>query len=158
MSKEHKQIPSNGAKRYHVQDYVRWSDCDTAGFILWSAYTRFIEIAETEFFRGMGYPYKVLFDHLNIWLPRVQLHFDYKTPALLDELLDVEVWVGRIGNTSIRLEFDILKPDGEIAMEAYLVMVTTTREWPPTPIPVPQELREAMAPYRADLISESKAE
>jgi len=30
---------------------------------------------------------------------------------------DVEVWVGRIGNTSIRLEFDILLPDGEMAMK-----------------------------------------
>jgi acyl-CoA thioester hydrolase len=139
------------AKRYHVKDYVRWSDVDTAGFIRWSAYVRFIEIAETEFFRGMGYPYGTLFDTLNVWLPRVQLHFDYRKPALLDELLDVEVWVGRIGNSSIRLEFDILTPNGDMAMEAYLVLVTTTREWPPKSVPVPQELRDAMAPYRIDV-------
>ena len=107
--------------------------------------------SETEFFRGLGYPYATLFDRLNVWLPRAQLHFDYRKPARLDELLDVEVWVGRIGNSSIRLEFDILLPDGEMAMEAYLVLVTTTREWPPKPVPVPQELREAMAPYRKDV-------
>ena len=151
MAGQSKTKNGNGTKRYHVQDYVRWSDCDTAGFILWSAYTRFLEIAETEFFRGMGYPYRILFDQLNIWIPRVQLHFDYKSPALLDELLDVEVWVGKIGNSSIRLEFDIIKPDGQIAMEAYMVLVTTSREWPPSPVPVPDELRSAMAPYRIDL-------
>jgi acyl-CoA thioesterase FadM len=92
-----------------------------------------------------------LFDQLNVWLPRAQLHFDYRKPARLDELLDVEVWVGRIGNSSIRLEFDILLPDGEMAMVAYLVLVTTSREWPPKPVSVPQELRDAMTPYRKDL-------
>ena len=150
-AKESTGLPGKAPKRYHVRDYVRWSDVDTAGFIRWSAYVRFIEVAETEFFRGLGYPYATLFDRLNVWLPRAQLHFDYRKPARLDELLDVEVWVGRIGNSSIRLEFDILLPDGEMAMEAYLVLVTTTREWPPKPVPVPQELRDAMAPYRKDL-------
>jgi acyl-CoA thioester hydrolase len=134
-----------------VRDYVRWSDVDTAGIIRWSAYVRFIEVAETEFFRGLGFPYATLFDRLNVWLPRVQLHFDYRNPAKLDELLDVEVWVGRVGNSSIRLEFDILLPSGDMAMEAYLVLVTTTREWPAKAVPVPAELRDAMAPYRRDL-------
>jgi acyl-CoA thioester hydrolase len=151
MSTESTNTSRKETGRYHVRDYVRWSDVDPAGFIRWSAYVRFIEVAESELFRGIGYPYATLFDKLNVWLPRVQLHFDYRKPARLDELLDVEVWVGRIGNSSIRLEFDILTPGGDMAMEAYLVLVTTNRELPLKPVRVPQELRDAMTPYRKDL-------
>ena len=95
----------NLARRHRVQEYVRWSDVDTSGIICWNAYVRFVEIAETEFFRALGFPYATLWDRLDIWLPRVQAHFDYLNPAVLDELLDIEIWVGRIGRSSIRLEF-----------------------------------------------------
>ena len=37
------------ALRFRVQERVRWSDVDASGNILWSAYTRFVELAETEF-------------------------------------------------------------------------------------------------------------
>jgi YbgC/YbaW family acyl-CoA thioester hydrolase len=82
-------------RRHRVQEYVRWSDVDVSGLICWSAYVRFVEIAETELFRALGYPYATLWDQLDIWLPRVQVHFDYRNPVRLDELLDIEVWVLR---------------------------------------------------------------
>src|SRR4249919_3686184 len=88
-------------RRHRVQEHVRWSDVDVSGVICWSAYVRFVEIAETELFRALGYPYATLWDQLDIWLPRVQVHFDYRNPVRLDELLDIEVWVGRIGRSSI---------------------------------------------------------
>jgi acyl-CoA thioester hydrolase len=141
---------SGTTRRHRVQEYVRWSDVDVSGIICWSAYTRFVEIAETELFRALGYPYATLWEQLDIWLPRVQAHFDYRNPARLDELLDIEVWVGRIGRSSIRLEFLISKPNGEVAAEAHVAIVAIGRK-DPRPVDVPQALLEAMAPYRADV-------
>lgn len=137
-------------RRHRVQEYVRWSDIDVSGLICWSAYVRFVEIAETELFRALGYPYATLWDQLDIWLPRVQVHFDYRNPVRLDELLDIEVWVGRIGRSSIRLEFLMRKPDGQVAAEAYLVMAAIGRK-DSRSVAVPQALLDAMAPYRADV-------
>ena len=37
---------------FRIQERVRWSDVDASGFILWSAYTRLVEMAETELFRA----------------------------------------------------------------------------------------------------------
>jgi YbgC/YbaW family acyl-CoA thioester hydrolase len=139
-------------RRHRVQEHVRWSDVDVSGIIFWGAYVRFVEFGETEFFRALGFPYATLWDQLDIWLPRVQVHFDYRSPARLDELLDIEVWVGRIGRSSIRLEFAMRKPDGELAAEAYLVMVAISRK-DSRPVEVPQRLLEALAPYRADAAS-----
>jgi acyl-CoA thioester hydrolase len=142
--------PSAGdARRHRVQERVRWSDVDVSGNICWSAYVRFVEIAETELFRAAGYPYAALWDRLDIWLPRVQLHFDYRNPVRLDDLLEIEVWVGRIGRSSIRLEFTVRRPDGALAAEAYLVIVAMDRK-DSKPVGVPRGLLDALAPYRAD--------
>jgi len=144
-------VPSTAipARRHRIQEHVRWSDVDVSGIICWSAYARFVEIAETEFFRALGFPYATLWDQLDIWLPRVQAHFEYRNPVRLDELLDIEIWVGRVGRSSIRLEFRMWRPDGQVAAEAYLVIISIARK-DSRPLEVPQALLQALAPYRAD--------
>ncbi len=77
--------------RFRVQERVRWSDVDASGNILWSAYSRFVELAETELFRAAGFAYATLWDALDIWLPRVQFHLDYRSPVRLDDLLDMQI-------------------------------------------------------------------
>ena len=134
------------ARRHHVQDYVRWSDVDVSGIIRWGTYVRFVEMAETELFRAAGFPYATLWDRLDIWLPRVQFHLDYRNPARLDELLDIEIWVGRIGRSSIRLEFVVKKPGGDLAAEGYLVIVSIDRRNAKS-VGVPKALLDALAPY-----------
>jgi acyl-CoA thioester hydrolase len=136
-------------QRHRVQEYVRWSDVDVSGIIRWSAYVRFVELAETELFRALGYPYATLWDQLDIWLPRVQVHFDYRSPVVLDDLLGIEVWVGKVGRSSIRLEFLMHKPDGSAAAAAYLVMVAISRK-DSRSVDIPPALLAALAPYRAD--------
>jgi acyl-CoA thioester hydrolase len=136
-------------RRHRLQEYVRWSDVDISGIICFAAYARIIETAEMELFRAIGFPYATVWDELDIWLPRVQLHYDFRSPALLDELLDVEVWVGRMGKSSLQLEFGVQRPNGEVAAEAHLVAVTVDRDRQ-RPVPIPDRLRAALAPYRAD--------
>jgi acyl-CoA thioester hydrolase len=137
--------PGN-ARRHRVQEYVRWSDVDVSGIIGWGAYVRFVELAETELFRAAGFPYATLWDRLDIWLPRVQFHLDYRNPARLDELLDIEIWVGRIGRSSIRLEFAVRNPGGDLTAEGRLVIVSVdrTKGWS---VDVPKPLLDALAPY-----------
>jgi len=134
------------AQRHRVQEYVRWSDVDVSGIIRWGTYVRFVEMAETELFRAAGFPYATLWDRLDIWLPRVQFHLDYRNPARLDELLDIEIWVGRIGRSSIRLEFAVKKAGGDLAAEGHLVIVSIDRK-NALSVDVPKPLLDALAPY-----------
>jgi YbgC/YbaW family acyl-CoA thioester hydrolase len=136
--------------RYGVQERVRWSDVDASGIILWSAYTRFVERAETELFRAAGFPYATLWDRLDIWLPRVQFHLDYRSPARLDDLLDTGIWVARIGRSSIRFEFAVSKAGAEVVAQGYLVIVAISRS-DGRSVEVPTALADALAPYRTDL-------
>ena len=133
-------------RRHRVQECVRWSDVDVSGIIRWGTYVRLIEMAETELFRAAGFPYATLWDRLDIWLPRVQFHLDYRNPARLDELLDIEIWVGPIGRSSIRLLFAVKKPGGDLAAEGYLVIVSIDRKTAKA-VDVPKALLHALAPY-----------
>ncbi len=139
-------------KKFTIEERVRWGDVDAAGIIFYGSYIRFFEIAETELFRAVGLPYGVVFDELNIWVPRVHLEFDFHRAAQLDDLLEVSVWVGKIGTTSLRLNFEVRRKDRDDKIEekliatAHFVLVSTRRD-NLQPIPVPEELRRALEPY-----------
>jgi acyl-CoA thioester hydrolase len=145
-------VKSRSHKRFRVSEYVRWSDIDLAGIICYGAYVRFFEIAESELFRSLGLPFSELFEKLDFWLPRAQLHFEFRTPALLDDRLDLEMWVSKIGTSSLRLEFQARKnnPTRDLTAEAYAVLVAVGRK-DLRPIPLPPVLVEALAPFRSDL-------
>ena len=141
-----------GNERFRSHEIVRWSDVDKAGIIFYGAYVRFFEIAETELFREIGYPYSKLFEHFDIWLPRKLLHFEFHSPALLDDTLEVEAWIGHIGRTSLRIEFATYQRDGEARIktaDGHVVMVCADRDQL-RPTPLPAELVERLQPYLAD--------
>jgi len=139
-------------KKFTVEERVRWGDVDAARIIFYGSYIRFFEIAETELFRAAELPYGKLFDELNIWLPRVHLECDFRRAAQLDDLLEVSVYVGKIGRTSLRLDFEVRRKCADGTIEegliatAHFVLVSAQRDGL-QPIPVPEELRRALGPY-----------
>jgi len=138
--------------KFTIEERVRWGDVDAAGIIFYGSYIRFFEIAETELFRAVGLPYGKVFDELEIWLPRVHLECDFHNATRLDDLLEVSVYAGKIGRTSLRLNFEVRRKgqDGKLEADlmatAHFVLVSTGRE-DLRPVVVPDELRRALAPY-----------
>jgi YbgC/YbaW family acyl-CoA thioester hydrolase len=139
-------------KKFTIEERVRWGDVDAARIIFYGSYIRFFEIAETELFRAVGMPYGKVFDELDIWLPRVHLECDFRRVSQLDDLLEVSVYVGNVGNTSLRLDFEVRRkgPDGSVEegliATAHFVLVAVRRDTL-DPISVPEELRRALGPY-----------
>ena len=135
------------AEKFSIEERVRWGDVDAARIIFYGAYIRFFEFAETELFRAVGLPYGVVFDELNIWLPRVHLECDFKRAAQLDDLLVVSVWVGRFGNKSMRLNFEVhRKGEDALIADAHFVLAAVQRATLET-VRIPDELRRRLAPY-----------
>jgi YbgC/YbaW family acyl-CoA thioester hydrolase len=133
--------------KYRIEERVRWGDVDAASIIFYGAYIRFFEFAETELFRAVGLPYGRMFDELDIWLPRAHLECDFRRAARLDDLLEVSVFVGRIGTKSLRLNFEVRRNgEDELLAEAHFVLVAVRRGTFES-IPIPEELRRRLAPY-----------
>lgn len=134
--------------RYAVLEHVRWEDIDAAGIINYQAYLRLFALAEAEMLRACGLSYKELGEELGIWLPRVHVECDFFEPLLLDELVVVEAWFGRIGRTSIQVDFAVrrkARPEREVAVGRYVLVVVKQREF--TALPVPPRLLERITPY-----------
>jgi len=141
-------------KKFTIEERVRWGDVDAARIIFYGAYIRFFEIAETELFRAAGMDYGVMFDKADVWLPRVHLECDFLNAARLDDLLEVSVCVGRIGRSSMRLNFEVRRKGEEsLIATAHFVLAAVKRDTFET-VPVPQDLRDRLEPYTVKQESE----
>ena len=141
-------------KKFTIHEPVRWSDIDRAGIIYYGQFLRFFEIAETELFRAVGLPYSEVFDRLDIWLPRVQIHFDFRKPLLLDDLIEVSAYVGRFGSKSLTLRFEVNKKgESDLVAEGHVVLACVSRSTFKS-VFVPAEIIESLRPYLAEQSSE----
>ena len=134
-------------QKFTIEERVRWGDVDAAGIIFYGAYIRFFEFAETELFRAVGLPYGVMFEELDIWLPRVHLECDFHHAARLDDLLGVSVYVGRFGNKSMRLDFEVRRSGEELLIaDAHFVLASVRRDTFET-VPIPEALKVQLKQY-----------
>ena len=129
---------------FEVRDRVRWSDVDIAGIIYFGAYVRFIELAETELFRELGFPFAKVFDQLDVWLPRVHLDFDFRRPARMDDELIVRTRVAKVGNSSITLKIDVHDAATDEIDASCTLIVATVDRGKMKSRPIPAELRGAL--------------
>lgn len=131
---------------FRFTERIRWADVDLVGIMRFSAVTRFIEMAEQELLRDAGMPFSTLFDPAPVWMPRRHLAIEYLAPARIDDLLTIDVWVSRLGETSLTLSCELLLPDGRVVARTALVIVCVTVE-DFTKRPLPRVVREKLGPY-----------
>jgi acyl-CoA thioester hydrolase len=133
-----------GVRVFEVRDRVRWSDVDIAGTIYFGAYVRFIELAETELLRALGFPYGKMFELLDIWLPRVHLDFDFFAPALMDDELILKTHIEKLGASSITMRMIVHNARAlEVDAAATLVVAAVDRASMKS-TPIPADLRAAL--------------
>jgi acyl-CoA thioesterase FadM len=91
-----------------------------------------------------------VFDRFDIWLPRVQIHFDFRKPLMLDDLIEVSAYIGRFGTKSLTLRIEVTKKgeDGLVA-EGHVVLACVSRSTFQS-VPIPQDLRERLKEYVAE--------
>jgi acyl-CoA thioester hydrolase len=105
-------------------DYVRWEDIDLAGIARYSAYTRFLDVAETDLYRSLGTPLSRLHAQYKVWLPRKVMHIEYYAPARLDDQVVIAAYFSTIGRTSVTMNFDLFREDRKTMIAAaHLVLV-----------------------------------
>ena len=90
-----------GARSFESRLRVQWADVDIAGIMYFAAYWRFVELAEMDFFRELGFPYDKVFGEFDFWLPRVRAEAEYHAPALMDDWLRLRTHIERVGASSV---------------------------------------------------------
>jgi acyl-CoA thioesterase FadM len=80
----------------------------------------------------------------------VHLELDFHQAARLDDLLEVSVYVGGFGRSSMKLNFEVRrKGEDSLVATAHFVLAAVRRDTFET-VRVPEELRARLAPYVAE--------
>ncbi len=126
-----------------MRERVRWSDVDVMGIVYYGRYLRFMEAAETEFFRDAGFSYGVLADRYGVWIARVRLECEYRAPAKLDEEVVCRAELRKLGGSSMTFAFPIERGDGTRLADGTLVLAAVDRATL-RPARLPPPLKEAL--------------
>ena len=105
-----------------LQRRVQWIDTDAAGIWHHSNMVRWAEEAEAELHRELG-----IIDETFGATPRVAVEFAYHSPLRFDDVVDVTITVGRVGETSVTYDIDVRKGD-EPVVTGRVVTVFTDRD------------------------------
>lgn len=124
---------------YHHR--VRNHEVDAQGFVFNSRYLEIADVALTEWLRSLGWPYPAL---LAAGVDPSVVHADiaFRSPARLDDVLDVEVRCSHVGRTSFRLAVRVRRAGADLAaLELAYVNVDIHAA---TSVPLPDEIASAM--------------
>lgn len=120
---EEPQVPRRAVR---VTDRVRWSDVDAFGHVNNAAFLRILDDARFTTFPTMGIdPSGALTDTILV----VGKHeVDYLAPlAFTTRPIEVELWVPRVGTSSVDFAYEVLDPEGKVCVRALSRMVNLDR-------------------------------
>ena len=127
------------------QHRVRNHEVDSQGFLFNSRYLEIADVAMTEYFRSIGWPYpKLVAEGTDPSVVNAVVAF--KAPAYFDDTLDVDVECRKVGNSSFTLDVRISRDHAALAdIELVYVNVDPSKARSrPLPEAVALALREAL--------------
>jgi YbgC/YbaW family acyl-CoA thioester hydrolase len=104
------------APRFTTSCRVEFCDTDMAGIVHFSNFFKYMERAESEFFRAFGHSLaKHNADGTSVGWPRVNASCSFKAPAYYDDVLETRIFVERRGVKSLTLRFEFWRGETHIA-------------------------------------------
>lgn len=96
---------------HHFAVRVYYEDTDAAGIVYYANYLKFAERARTEMMRDLGADHSELHRQTGLAFVVKRCVVDYRYPARLDEMLDVQTLIGRVRGASLDLTQRIFRSD-----------------------------------------------
>ena len=123
---------------------VRFNETDLQGHVNFGHYLFYFDIGVTDYLRAIGYPYERMeVDGIDMLYGESRAR--YLSSAYFDETLNIHTRIGRIGNASMRFDFQVIaaKDRRRVAEgDSTVVMIGRGSR---KKVRVPEPLREAVA-------------
>jgi acyl-CoA thioester hydrolase len=125
---------------------VTWAETDAAQVVHYSNYFRFLERAEEDFYRHLGFSF-IDIAKMGLWFPRVEVFCRYKKPARFNDLIEVELTVEELREKSMKYGFRMFNKETEVLLaEGYVVIVVADKQTQKA-VPIPKEITEKLEPF-----------
>ncbi|OFV46252.1 Acyl-CoA thioesterase YbgC [Oligella urethralis] len=123
------------SKRFVLPVRVYYEDTDAGGVVFYANYLKFFERGRTEWLRNLGVNQAQLAEEQQRIFVVVGTQLRYRSPARLDDLLQINTTLSKVGNSSCSFE-QIAERNGEILVESSIqICCVDTQSFKPAPIP-----------------------
>lgn len=123
------------SKNFVLPVRVYYEDTDAGGVVFYANYLKFFERGRTEWLRNLGVNQTKLADEQQRIFVVVGTQVRYRSPARLDDMLQIKTKVTKIGNSSCSFE-QIAERNGETLVESTIqICCVDTQSFKPAPIP-----------------------
>ena len=116
---------------------VYYEDTDTGGVVYYANYLKFFERARTEWLRAAGFGQRALAVEQGLQFVVARIECDYKRPAKLDDLIELDVRVIQAGRVSVVFEQTARRGDEVLAIARVRAGCVDTSTLAPKPMPAP---------------------
>jgi acyl-CoA thioester hydrolase len=131
---------------YKVRRRVEFSETDMAGIVHYANFFRYMEAAEHEFFRSLGFSVVTRQVDPPVGWPRVRAECDYQQPLRFEDEFEVHMLVTEKKSKSLSYQFRIRKLDAqppvEVARGALTVVCVTHQGGTMKAAVIPQEIAD----------------
>ena len=117
---------------------VYYEDTDAGGIVYYANYLKFAERARTEYLRHIGFSQDELLKNQGVGFVVRECHVRYKTPAKLDDALNITCKVTEMKGASLKMEQKLYRGEtilAEVEVSLVFLSIQTMR-----PTKIPQEI------------------
>lgn len=118
---------------------VGFADVDPAGIVFYPRYFEMINATIEDWFRSIGYGFDKMILQDGYGVPTATIQVDFKAPSRLDDLVELELQLVRLGRSSIGLQINI-QCEGELRAVVQQTLVFIRMEGN-KPVRIPDSLR-----------------
>jgi acyl-CoA thioester hydrolase len=123
---------------------VRYVEVDAQQHVYFGHYFNYFDAALIEYMRAIGYSYQEMVAS-GVDMFYVDAGCQYKGRARFDDVLDVHVRIGHIGNTSFTFEFAVYVQETQALVATGQIVAVAVDAETEVPVRVPEALRQAVA-------------
>ena len=124
-------------------------ESDAQGIVYFGAYMDYLEVAWSEYFRNLGFSIYLVAQTGYFDTAVVKTVTEYKSPARLDDMLELYTRVTHIGKSSIALQMEIYHQDSDRLLTAVEAVYVGFDAESQSSRPVPDDIRELVDHFEA---------
>lgn len=135
---------------------IRFGDCDMFGHLNNAKYITYMEQARVDYFRDFpGINFQAPQESVKHSMILAKVVCDYKSPAFMDEMIDVKIRTSKLGRSSFEMEYELSEEKtGRVIATGMTVGVMYNYEAKKA-CPIPEDFREKFSEIEKKNFSES---
>src|SRR5438552_18860226 len=137
--------------KFSAQTRVGFSDTDAQGIVYYGRYLPYFDQARVEYHRSLGLLGMEIGEEGQEFVMRA-LSVDYHAPAVFDDLIEVNVRLGRIGRTSATYDLAAYRARDDVLMvtaQQTLVLVDLDER---KAVPIPETYSKAIRAFEGEAL------